>query len=323
MHRSDYSDKKLIKYLSSFDHVYLWGLRDSHISHKYIFLAYCNVFERFGIPFCWVDDADPNVEVAQNDLVLIYGNACNLDKVVKGNPYIIDFHVDETSPKYDTLKPEVAAALTETDKRVADKEHVGVTEEEADIVFDVFSKYSKERRTLAQPWGTDRHPDDFAPPSVNFTSSDVVFNGTVWKSHWGNKEEIDALQATCSKLGLDLHLIANARGRQNSILIHNARFAPTIAGRGQAKAGYLACRFFKNISYGQYCFCNVPAAKQILCDDFVFVEDPLSTEEAVLQILSMSRKQIEEGVLSQQEKVKEYTIFHHLYLSLGLLLEGV
>ena len=100
---------------------------------------------------------------------------------------------------------------------------------------------------------------------------------------------------------------ALASGLQNDITIRNARIAPTIAGRGQAEAGYLACRFFKNISYGQFCLSNVPLACDVLENQLVFLDD---IQSGLQELLSKSAAIWKDTVRFQQEKVKLYTIYH-------------
>lgn len=316
--RSKYSDDALRRRLKRYDNIIFWGLRDVYHSHRFILKSYCDVLERLGISYTWADDNAPDRSPGPNDLVFIYGMAANLDLAIKGDPYIIDFHVLNAPKTIKGLTTEMRQKILASSKRLSDIEHSYRADDAVRI--DGLSHLSVSTRSLAQPWGTDLHPDDFMPPARNFESSDVIFNGTVWKSSWGNLEEVMSLRAACKKMGLTLHELNNAQGLQNTYLIWGSRFAPTIGGRGQAKANYLACRFFKNVSYGQYCLSNVPLAEEFLEGEVVMVGKDL--EAAIGKILHIQPKAWREGVLHQQEIVKRYTIYHHLYLSVSLLQEG-
>ena len=317
--RARYTDSRLHDRLSIYDNIVFWGLKNSHISHKFIFKSYCEVLDRLGVSYHWVDDEAPDRGCGANDLVFIYGGARNLDRAIADDPYIIDFHVLNAPSTNEAISEDVRERIINSPKRMSDIEHHAVTAEDGERL-DALSHFCPKRRLLAQPWGTDLHPDNFMPAARNFCSTDVVFNGSVWKSRWGNLEEIIALRDACEDHGLDLHELNNAKGLQNTYLIWGSRFAPTIAGRGQAAAGYLACRFFKNISYGQYCFSNVPLARELLENHVVMADSDLGG--AVGKILALHPDAWSEGIAHQQQIVGHYTIYHHLFVSLFLLQEG-
>jgi hypothetical protein len=79
--------------------------------------------------------------------------------------------------------------------------------------------------------------------------------------------------------------------------------APAIVGDWQREHEYLPCRMFKNISYGQVGFSNVPKFKDILgeyCIDGSF-------EEMIEKVLLLKESEYKELVLRQQEIIKKYT----------------
>lgn len=324
MHRSDYTDDRLKKLCQHFDHILFYGLKGSTHSHRFIYISYMDALDRLGIAYTWLETGTTNHRFGSNDLVFIHGEAENLDLVMNGNPYLIDMHVFNRPVGIKGLTEATRQRIIDHPKRLSDIEHKARDKDpDSGILFDDLTYYSREMRYLAQPWGTDLHPSDFQKPAINMGVTDVFFIGTVWKSRWGNFDEIVALRAACLKLGLKLREVSNAGGAQNALLIGQSRFAPTIAGRGQAEAGYLACRFYKNISYGQYCFSNVPLAAKVLDNNLVQVEGADGIEKATLKMLSLSKTELVEGVRFQQEKISTYTIYHHLYLSLVGLLEGI
>lgn len=319
MLRDKYSDDALRSRLSRYDNIVIWGLKHSHSSHRFIFSAYAQAMDRLGVPYVWVDDSDTNGECGPNDLVLIYGASANIERALDGDPYLIDFHVLNKPNTITSLSDETRDRIIASEKRLSDMEHHARDIDGGGEMLDPLTYLCPSKRYLAQPWGSDLHPDEFLPANPNLCSTDVFFNGSVWKSRWGNYEEIEALRAACDKFGLRLFEVSNAETRQNATLIQNSRFAPTIAGRGQAHVNYLACRFFKNISYGQYCFSNVPLSKTLLGRDVVFADD---LEKAVRQILSIPGKRWINSVRRQQAFVRKYTIFQHLFLTVSLMQDG-
>ncbi|WP_026377275.1 hypothetical protein [Aestuariibacter salexigens] len=322
LNRESYTDEKLCNLILRFKRIFFWGLKDSHLSHRFIFEAYRNVFSRFKIDCFWVDDDDDSVEISRDDLIFVYGRANNLWKVVEASPYIIDFHVDPPAGNEFALDRGLVEAITKSPKRIGDREHTAFSNEQSVTVLDRLSFYCPRRRVLAQPWGTDYHPSEFLKPNPNVSSNLVVFNGTVWKSSWGNHDEIEELKRVCDSFGLDFSQVDNAKSAQNAMLVNSARLSPTVAGRGQVNANYLACRFFKNISYGQYCFTNIGAAREVLNENFLHYKDVRELENAMETYLTLTEKELTEKTLEQQLSVQKFTIYHHLYLCLLILLEN-
>lgn len=137
------------------------------------------------------------------------------------------------------------------------------------------------KRTLIQPWATDLLPDEI----------DLEWAGMPREreSHWvgtigarphpedlySNLNEMSAFRRACEDNGVRFQQHGpNGIGfKEGMELVQRSLVAPAIHGAYQAEIGYVACRVFKNISYGHVGATNCRAANELLDGRLVFNED--------------------------------------------------
>jgi len=69
-------------------------------------------------------------------------------------------------------------------------------------------------------------------------------------------QEIVPFQQACIDNGIAFNHITNVSMEDNQQLIQSSYMAPAIQGAFQCEKGYIPCRIFKNISYGQWGITN-------------------------------------------------------------------
>ncbi|HBM90599.1 MAG TPA: hypothetical protein DD400_01780 [Rhodospirillaceae bacterium] len=310
--RYHYSEKSCQDAARAFRRIVFWGLtggvNGTH-THRHVFRAYFDTCRAFDIETAWLSDQTQDPDLSPDDLVFVHGLSANLDQVLKSGAAIVDFHnwilKDLGDPNYEALLT-YERRLSEADGRLPKK-----TKAEK---WDLLTLYDPERRILSQPWGSDLLGRDFKEPALNTETRKVFWIGNWWHSDaedWGNLKEIAALRDALAKHGLQLVLFNNCDRAQNALFVRESRLGPSIAGAGQVKENHLACRFFKNISYGQFALSNVPMAEKFLESNLVYSPD---IHDLIDKAMALSPKEAKEMVLFQQEKIKPFTIAAHLYL---------
>jgi len=112
--------------------------------------------------------------------------------------------------------------------------------------------------SLFLTWGTDLLPHEIEAnkPSRVLNSDSKVWNfiGTVDST---KKWAINEFGRAAKENGIETNMYGGFGGttvsdEQNQKLIKDSYLAPAFQEKGQNDTGYLCCRLFKNISYGQY-----------------------------------------------------------------------
>lgn len=110
-------------------------------------------------------------------------------------------------------------------------------------------------RCIYYPWATDLLPDEIEAnkPTVVFNqeSKFVHWIGTIGGEKFGNIDQITPFRIACQENGITFTNRMNISNEENIRLIKESYIAPTIVGQWQHDVGYIPCRIFKNISYGQ------------------------------------------------------------------------
>lgn len=135
----------------------------------------------------------------------------------------------------------------------------------------------KEGRGLFQPWATDLLPHEFNFDDVNTPRSrDIHWVGTISEGQFGNTNEINQFKNAAKEAGINFvhHPPGSTSFEDNRRLIMQSYLAPAIHGTWQTNVGYIACRVFKNISYGQLGVTNSQAAFDLLDGMPIYSSDP-------------------------------------------------
>lgn len=311
--RDGYSAEALKRAARAYGKVVLWGLVPPlQHSHGHVFSAYWRVCQKLGLNAAWLDDKPENAESIQaEDIVFIHGSTnSHIPAVLARRPVIVDFHVDVNRARLGDVVDQVWAyqrRVTERERPVGDAQY-----------WDPLTAYSAAERVLAQPWGTDLLVDEFDSPTQSGGADAVYWIGAWWKDEsWGNYDEIAALKHVVEAAGLRFVQFTDCDTVRNRFFVRQSRIAPAIAGAGQVRADYLACRFFKNISYGQPCISNVAGSQAVLQGSAIYAPDVAA---AVTAGLATPQHDIAERVRFQQHCIRNYTVAAHLYL---ILLTGL
>ena len=307
------SDCDLPRLARHYDKIVIWGRNIWH-THYWITSAYFNALTDLGIPCLWVDDSEASASLVPDNSFVIF------------NSYDVD-HIQKVSPK-----AFLAFRRNQFSKEVLYhlNKHMGVYQHQQHLDypmgFDLGCKgqvyYYPEERLLQQPWGTDLASNNFQEPSFS-PSNRVYWTGSIWSQssnistpEWGNTSEINLMNQALANNSIRLVQLQDAYRDINIGFIRHSRIAPAIQGYGQVKAKHLACRFFKNISYGQFCVSNNASAKELLGSSCIYSDN---IEELIEQALAIGPDEAKEMCSASQRIIKSFTIAAGLARALALI----
>ena len=245
--------------------VILWGHRLHSHTHSYIHEGFYRCFLRMGHEVHWFDNKD---DVSgfdfSNCLFITEGQVWQKMPIVKSSKYILHncYDTDEVK-KWDKIKEENIKYLK---LQTFTFDCLGYNYEKVEecIYFggDI----------LFMPWATDLMPED-----IVFTgkpdSNESWWVGTMGDGEFGNNNELDGFRKACHENGIKFCHANNLSVEENIQKIRQSYMAPAIVGTWQKRVGYLPCRIFKNISYGQLGLTNSSAVKQLLGEYVIYEPD--------------------------------------------------
>jgi len=280
----------------------VWGGHKDLSSHRHIHRHYHEAARKMGIQSVWVNDIE-----ARNDL-LGPGVTCiaiDIDSdyldYIEGTRYVLhnfdaSHVVCQHAPPEDLLRMQVW-----TDAATGEK-------------WDECRSFDKDGSIVFFPWGTNLLAEEFMEPVFNPASNEAVFVGAIWSERsamgeLGNEMVIAELRNRLTGMGFKFVHLTHVSDRENVEAVRKARVAPAIAGGWQVGHGYLPCRCFKNPSYGQLMFTNVPAVNRLFGDATV---DGTNSKELVENVLKLRQKDVVELIRAQQKVAARYTYRQNL-----------
>lgn len=279
-----------------FRRLVIWGLRTESHTHRFIHLGFYASAKKAGLDVLWLDNAAANVPLVRSgDLVIGVGVAGSHLPVVNGAKYVLHNFAGSLD--------DVLAELQWNDYitlQVYTRDLPSAFERIGNCTY-----FDKGTRTLIQPWGAPLFREEFLRPTAVRSSHLAFWVGSVWdnEQHQGNRNEYRRLKTALR--GKRIYLIrAKVSEGVSGLLINRSALAPAIGGRWQVERGYLPCRMFKNVSFGQLGASNIGEFREVFGDGFLHSEN---IEELVSLNMAVTESQRRQWVLWQQERVAEHT----------------
>lgn len=239
-----------------------FGCKNINSTHSFIHYAYQRAFESLGWESHWVDNNDVDSFDFSNSLILTLGGWDHALPVRKDCKYIL--HNCDLNKYSSVLDNSLILQVFTTDVYDRDVEKL------EDFVY-----YQKSANTLYQPWATDLLPNEINDKeSLNFTNNKSVYwVGSIWNdNNQGNSDQINNLKNSLSIRGIQFEP-KKVDYDKNKEIINNSFISPSLQGKWQCDKGYIPCRIFKNISYGEFGITNSKYVNELFKDMIVYDSD--------------------------------------------------
>ncbi len=290
----DHSEMELRREIGRFNKVVVWGLKTSEHTHAHIHRHFFDALRKLGAKAVFVDDVADNADaVESNDLVIAVDVAISHLPVTDGVYYCLHNcpdHIHRRITPARNIRLQTYMSSVEPASGGAEK-------------WDDVTFFDSATRTLYQPWATDLLASEFKEPILNRSGGVVFWVGSVWDDDLGrgNINEIQTLKDVLEARGLRFIHLRGISDSLNVRYVRNSFIAPAIVGRWQMQNGYLPCRMWKNISYGQLGVSNVKKFDDVFDDCTV---KGRSIEELIDNTLSLPFSTYRDMICRQQEIVK-------------------
>ena len=162
------------------------------------------------------------------------------------------------------------------------------------------------------PWATDLlpHEIDANKPAQPFNrdSRIVRWVGTIGGERFGNIDQINPFIAACSANGIAFDQVMRVSVDENIRRIKESYMAPTIVGQWQYDVGYVPCRIFKNISYGQMGITSSPRIYELFQHKVIYNSD-------TYQLFYDAKNYLEKMSLEELHSLMDFVRDHHTYIN--------
>lgn len=300
--------------------VVIWGFRSEYMSqkpnvaiasHAYIHAGYAKAFEALGYFTKWLDDAPGNDELIPSGAI-VFCMDCRL-KHAPIRPDLFYIGHNLTSEQNSPIKPHRRIALQYLFKDCPGAPH-----------GNAWTKWDEPGRTLYQPWATDLLPNEIGRETYAPMNRVVYWTGSVWSDkgagvEMGNKREFQELRQALAKHNIELKHV-RPLDNQQAEYIRNSYIAPAMQSLWQVEKGYIPCRSFKNVSYGQMLITNNPAVRDMFHGYCAYGETVEAMVDAAIGICCEPRAKLTRHAMTI---VKENHTYVHRVNSLMKIVEGM
>jgi hypothetical protein len=287
---------------SKLNKVVVWGYPPFFHTHSFVHAAWVKTFKALGYETYWFhDNSYPEDFDYSNTLFISEGYADEKIPIVKNSIYCI--HICRNPKKY--LDKECRLIDIRHNVRfLQDFSYDYVMDKTILFKIDDVTYYEKNASDLAlrekyrnnvsnyealyMMWATDLLPHEFNYDDINIEKENKIYYiGSCWHS---NRIEIELFKEECSKNNIEFILKDPWGGNplsfeENKFLVQKSYMAPDLRGSqlncddsvvekcNHLSTGFIPCRTFKNISYGQLGITNSWAVNDIFQGRIVYNEN--------------------------------------------------
>ena len=241
----------------------IWGHEHYSHTHSYIHYAFFKAAKYIGYDVEWVKNIPENNTKLGNTDGYLFLTEGQVDSNMPKNPNAFYVLHNCNGNDYSHIPEKNKLILQVYTNDVHSHNIVPIKEE------NLFEYWQEDGNTFYMPWATDILPHEIDDNISNLqmkSSGDSVFLGTYWAGYFGNNNEIDAFSSGCEKNGVNFKVIGGSCLEQDRSIeiIKNSFMAPSIVGTWQKTKGYIPCRIFKTVSYGQLGITNSKEAYEVI-----------------------------------------------------------
>jgi hypothetical protein len=278
--------------------IVVWGLKSVIDSYKFIQKSFYENARLLGYEAVWVDDLETNQSlVNRGDIVFAVDRARRHLPIRTDAKYVL----------HNISSEELKLEKNFINIQVFRKDSIGTS------LGIHWVQWDESSRTLFQPWGIPIPPKLWKIPRYPIKKQEY-WVGSIWNDseNRGNSEFMKKYIQVLAKQEISFYRkgtptrlqpngISEGRGQK---LVNRSVIGAAVVGEWQKENLYVPCRLFKNIAAGAPPSSNSDFSLVFGDVGGIFEPDP---ELLIARVLSLSKKQREEIVLSSQAKMIPYT----------------
>lgn len=238
----------------------IWGHEHYSHTHSYIHYGFFKAAKHMGWSVEWHKNTQENATQLGNIDGCLFLTESQVDSFMPINPSAFYVLHNCDMKKYNIIPEKNKLILQVFTKDVYSRNIVPVK-------TNLFEFWQEDANTVYAPWATDLLPSEIDENISNLkvqNNNIAVFVGSYWGGVHGNNKELDKFREGCQRNNIDFKILSNVEQSQSIKIIQQAYMAPAIVGNWQKAKGYIPCRIFKNVSYGQLGVTNSKEAYEVI-----------------------------------------------------------
>jgi hypothetical protein len=282
------------------DRVIIWGHKPRHYhTHSHIHSSYYKAFKSLGYETYWFDNDDAKKIQNMNFDGSLFFTEGQVDQKIPLNEksaYILHHCKNDKYLQAGNKILNLCNYLKYCEEGISfNYKDTGNTVEK----FGDFLFYDQKALALYQPWATDLLPDEINlnnPCMFDDSKKDVNYIGSIWEENINQIRPF--IQACKDHRKRFRHFKGGISDERNQRLVQKSFISPDIRGEWHKECGYIPCRIFKNISYGQVAGINSLHVYEKFNGLIAYSEDTYELFNACVgKAKSISHKQIIDSMI--------------------------
>lgn|SRR3990167_7915947 len=270
------------------DKVVIWGHKLHTHTSSYVHNAFYRAFKHLGYETYWFDDNDDVSHINFSNSLFYTEGQVDINIPMRDDCYYITHNCYKD--KYYPLRIKKRCLTQQVFTNDCFK---------YDLTHPVDGIcYSVEHKSIFMYWGTDLLPHEidsmkFKVKPLQQKEKNIYWIGTLGGGFFGNEEQIMPFMEEAQKNELRFIHKTMISPEENIQLVQNSFIAPTICGKWQCDVGFVPCRTFKNISYGQMCVTNSETINKLFKGRVIFNTDTKQLfYDSIKYLESMDQKEL-------------------------------
>jgi hypothetical protein len=242
----------------------IWGHMHYTHTHSYIHYGFYNAAKHLGWNVEWLDNTVENgISLKNTDTNgWLFFTESQVDSHLPRNPHAFYIVHNCNANEYLSISLKNILSIQTFMTNV-------ITRNVVPINNNNFELWDSDSNVFYMPWATDILPEEINKNIKNLklkSNGDAIFLGTYGSGIFGNCNEIDLFQKRCNEKNIPFELVSSLNVDQTKSIeiLKSAFITPSIVGTWQKEQGYIPCRIFKTISYGQLGVTNCKNAYEII-----------------------------------------------------------
>jgi hypothetical protein len=286
------------------DKVVIWGHKLHVDTHSYIHYAFDRSFKFLGYETYWFDHTTILTSFdCKNTLFIAEGHAFNMP--IRDDCFYILHNV--LDHQYQSIYDAGRAIKLQVYTHDCLERNVEKIDE------CMYKDYSA--KTIYLPWATDLLPHEIDAIKSKIKdvtrTKEIYYVGTIMGYSQGLFETVSVIspfQTACAENDISFIVKKNQDLDVTIDLIQKSYMAPALQGPWQVSQGYIPCRIFKNISYGQFGITNSETVYKLFKKKIIYNPDPQ-------QLFYKAQEKLHTISLSELYDIMDFVRDNHTYIN--------